>query len=98
MQKKIDINNVSVGGKPFVFIGGPCVIEGREITLKTAEALCRITEELGIPFIFKSSYDKANRTSIESFRGLGIEEGLKILAEIRQSTGIPVITDVHSAE
>ncbi|MBP6941614.1 MAG: 3-deoxy-8-phosphooctulonate synthase [Syntrophorhabdaceae bacterium] len=98
MQKKIDINNVSVGGKPFVFIGGPCVIEGREITLKTAEALCRITEELGIPFIFKSSYDKANRTSIESFRGLGIEEGLKILAEIRQSTGIPVLTDVHSAE
>jgi len=98
MQKKIDINNVSVGGKPFVFIGGPCVIEGREITLKTAEALCRITEELGIPFIFKSSYDKANRTSIESFRGLGIAEGLKILAEIKQSTGIPVLTDVHSAE
>jgi len=98
MQKKININNVSVGGKPFVFIGGPCVIEGREITLKTAEALCRITEELRIPFIFKSSYDKANRTSIESFRGLGIEEGLKILAEIKQSTGIPVLTDVHSAE
>lgn len=98
MQKKINIHNVSVGGKPFVFIGGPCVIEGREITLKTAEALCRITEELRIPFIFKSSYDKANRTSIESFRGLGIEEGLKILAEIKQSTGVPVLTDVHSAE
>jgi len=98
MQKKININNVSVGGKPFVFIGGPCVIEGREITLKTAEALCRITEELRIPFIFKSSYDKANRTSIESFRGLGIEEGLKILAEIKQSTGVPILTDVHSAE
>ncbi len=97
MQKRININNVSVGGKPFVFIGGPCVIEGRDITLKTAEMLCRITEQIGIPFIFKSSYDKANRTSIESFRGLGIEEGLKILAEIKNSLGIPVLTDVHSA-
>jgi 2-dehydro-3-deoxyphosphooctonate aldolase (KDO 8-P synthase) len=98
MQKRININNISVGGRPFVFIGGPCVIEGRDITLRTAEMLCRITEELRIPFIFKSSYDKANRTSIESFRGLGIEEGLKILAEIKRSTGIPVLTDVHSVE
>ncbi len=97
MQKRININNVSVGGKPFVFIGGPCVIEGRDVTLKTAEMLCRITEQIGIPFIFKSSYDKANRTSIESFRGPGIEEGLKILAEIKNSLGIPVLTDVHSA-
>jgi len=80
-----------------VFIGGPCVIEGRDVTLKTAEMLCRITEQIGIPFIFKSSYDKANRTSIESFRGPGIEEGLKILAEIKNSLGIPVLTDVHSA-
>lgn len=97
MQKRININNVSVGGKPFVFIGGPCVIEGRDVTLKTAEMLCRITEQIGIPFIFKSSYDKANRTSIESFRGPGIEEGLKILAEIKNSLGVPVLTDVHSA-
>ncbi|HOE17999.1 MAG TPA: 3-deoxy-8-phosphooctulonate synthase [Syntrophorhabdaceae bacterium] len=97
MQKRININNISVGGKPFVFIGGPCVIEGRDITLRTAEMLCRITETLGIPFIFKSSYDKANRTSIESFRGPGIEEGLTILAEIKDSLGIPVLTDVHSA-
>ncbi|MDD5009892.1 MAG: 3-deoxy-8-phosphooctulonate synthase [Syntrophorhabdaceae bacterium] len=98
MQKRINIHNVSVGGRPFVFIGGPCVIEGRDITLKTAEALCRITSDLQVPFIFKSSYDKANRTSIESFRGLGIEEGLKILAEIKDSVGIPVLTDVHSVE
>ncbi len=97
MQKRININNISVGGKPFVFIGGPCVIEGRDITLRTAEMLCRITETLRIPFIFKSSYDKANRTSIESFRGPGIEEGLTILAEIKDSLGIPVLTDVHSA-
>ena len=81
-----------------MFIGGPCVIEGRDITLKTAEALCRITSDLQVPFIFKSSYDKANRTSIESFRGPGIEEGLKILAEIKDSVGIPVLTDVHSVE
>lgn len=98
MQKRININNISVGGRPFVFIGGPCVIEGRDITLKTAEMLCRITEDLQVPFIFKSSYDKANRTSIESFRGLGIEEGLKILAEIKNTVGIPVLTDVHSVE
>ncbi|OPY72832.1 MAG: 2-dehydro-3-deoxyphosphooctonate aldolase [Syntrophorhabdus sp. PtaU1.Bin058] len=98
MQKRVNVNNVSFGGKPFVFIGGPCVIEGRDITLKTAEALCRITGDLRIPFIFKSSYDKANRTSIESFRGLGIEEGLKILAEVKDSTGVPVLTDVHSVE
>jgi 2-dehydro-3-deoxyphosphooctonate aldolase (KDO 8-P synthase) len=98
MQKRINIHNVSVGGRPFVFIGGPCVIEGRDITLKTAEALCRITSDLQVPFIFKSSYDKANRTSIESFRGPGIEEGLKILAEIKDSVGIPVLTDVHSVE
>lgn len=98
MQKRININSVGIGGKPFVFIGGPCVIEGRDATLRTAEMLCRITEELRIPFVFKSSYDKANRTSIESFRGPGIEEGLKILAEIKRSMGIPVLTDVHSVE
>jgi 2-dehydro-3-deoxyphosphooctonate aldolase (KDO 8-P synthase) len=98
MQKRVNVNNVSIGGKPFVFIGGPCVIEGRDIALKTAEMLCRITGDLQVPFIFKSSYDKANRTSIESFRGPGIEEGLKILAEIKDSTGAPVLTDVHSVE
>lgn len=81
-----------------VFIGGPCVIEGREITLRTAENMCRIAAELQIPFVFKSSYDKANRTSLKSFRGPGIEEGLRILADVKARTGVPVLTDVHSVE
>jgi len=86
------------GGKPFVFIGGPCVIEGRDITLRTAETLKRLTTSLDIPFVFKCSYDKANRTSITSYRGLGIEEGLKVLEEVRETFDVPVLTDVHSAQ
>ncbi len=97
MQKEITIGTVTIGRKPFVFIGGPCVIEGRDITLRTAERLVKITGDLGVPFIFKSSYDKANRTSISSFRGPGIEEGLAILREVKAALGIPVLTDVHSA-
>lgn len=96
MQKEVRIGPIRIGGKPFVFIGGPCVIEGREITLRTAEALKKLTTSLGIPFIFKCSYDKANRTSIDSYRGLGIEEGLKVLKEVRDTLGVPVLTDVHS--
>jgi len=79
-----------------VFIGGPCVIEGRDITLRTAERLAGIARRLGLPFVFKSSYDKANRTSVSSFRGPGIDEGLAILKEVRDTTGVPVLTDVHS--
>lgn len=98
MPKEVRVGNKPVGGKPFTFIGGPCVIEGRDITLRTAEGLSSVTAALGIPYIFKSSYDKANRTSVQSFRGLGIEEGLKVLAEVKELFGIPVLTDVHSAE
>jgi 2-dehydro-3-deoxyphosphooctonate aldolase (KDO 8-P synthase) len=79
VQKKVTVGSVTFGNKPFVFIGGPCVIEGREITLRTAEKLHTVTNRLGVPLVFKSSYDKANRTSLTSFRGLGIEEGLDIL-------------------
>jgi len=96
MCKEITIGNIKIGGKPFVFIGGPCVIEGRDITMKIAEQLKDITTSLGIPFVFKSSYDKANRTSVSSFRGLGIEEGLKILSEVQEHFKVPVLTDVHS--
>jgi 2-dehydro-3-deoxyphosphooctonate aldolase (KDO 8-P synthase) len=98
MQKIIDIGPVRIGEKPFVFIGGPCVIESRDITLKIAERLKEITTLLNIPFIFKASYDKANRTSVSSFRGLGIEEGLKILSEVREQFKMPVLTDVHTEE
>jgi len=96
MQKEIRIENITIGKKPFVFIGGPCVIESRDTTLKIAERLAGITAELDIPFIFKSSYDKANRTSVKSYRGPGIDEGLSILSDVKKSCGAPVLTDVHS--
>jgi 2-dehydro-3-deoxyphosphooctonate aldolase (KDO 8-P synthase) len=96
MPKEVKVGNVIFGRKPLVFIGGPCVIEGRDITLRTAERLAGIARRLGLPFVFKSSYDKANRTSVSSFRGPGIDEGLAILKEVRETTGVPVLTDVHS--
>ncbi len=98
MQKEIEIRGVRVGKRPFVFIGGPCVIETEAITLKIAELLVDITERLNVPFIFKSSYDKANRTSVKSYRGPGINEGIKLLARVRETFGCPVLTDVHSKE
>ena len=82
--------------KPFFLIAGPCVIESREMALETAAALKDICAELAIPFIYKSSYDKANRSSGKSFRGMGMERGLEILAEVRERVGVPVLTDVHT--
>ncbi len=96
MSKEVRIGGRSIGGKAFAFIGGPCVIEGRDITLRIAERLVVLTSRMSIPFIFKASYDKANRTSVANFRGPGIEEGLKILAAVRESFNVPVLTDVHS--
>jgi 2-dehydro-3-deoxyphosphooctonate aldolase (KDO 8-P synthase) len=84
--------------KPFFLIAGPCAIESRELALDTAAALKEITRELGIPFIYKSSFDKANRSSGKSFRGPGMEEGLAILAEVREKIGVPVLTDVHEVD
>ncbi|MEM7202303.1 MAG: 3-deoxy-8-phosphooctulonate synthase [Planctomycetota bacterium] len=86
------------GGAPFALIAGPCVIESRDSALRHADAISRICREAGVPLVFKSSYDKANRTSIRSFRGLGIEEGLSVLDEVRRDLGLPVLTDVHSPE
>lgn len=83
------------GAQPFFLIAGPCVIESEGLVLDTAGRLQEITRALGIPFIFKSSYDKANRTSHESFRGLGIEAGLRILQKVKRELGVPVLTDVH---
>ncbi len=85
------------GGRPFVFIGGPCVIESREHALQHAARLRVITDRAGIPFIYKSSFDKANRTSLSSYRGPGLEHGLKILAEVQREVGVPVLTDVHES-
>ena len=81
--------------QPFFLIAGPCVIESMQLQLDTAGKLKEITGELGIPFIFKSSFDKANRTSVSGFRGPGMEEGLKVLDEVRRQLGVPVLTDVH---
>lgn len=82
-------------GQPFFLIAGPCVVENEELQLRTAEKLKRIADRLGIMFIFKSSYDKANRSSDKSFRGLGMDEGLRILAKVREELNVPVLTDVH---
>lgn len=81
--------------RPLFLIAGPCVIESRELALESAGQLKEITARLDIPFIYKSSFDKANRTSSKSYRGPGMEEGLRILEEVRQAVGVPVLTDVH---
>lgn len=94
--KKTVNNPFSPGKKGFFFIGGPCVIENKKMAEQAADALKGISLSLGIPFIFKASYDKANRTSAGSFRGPGPEKGLKVLAEIRKKHIVPVLTDVHS--
>lgn len=84
--------------KPLFLIAGPCVIESREMALETAAELKALTSELGIPFIYKSSYDKANRSSGKSFRGLGMDNGLAILKEVREKIGVPVLSDVHGED
>lgn len=81
--------------KPLFLISGPCVVESEMLTMKTAETLKKITQKLGIPFIFKSSFDKANRSSHNSFRGPGMAEGLRILAKVKAELDLPIITDVH---
>ncbi len=84
--------------KPFFLIAGPCVIESEQMALDTAGLLKEITAGLGIPFIYKSSFDKANRSSGSSFRGLGMDKGLQILATVRQTIGVPVLTDIHEID
>jgi 2-dehydro-3-deoxyphosphooctonate aldolase (KDO 8-P synthase) len=84
--------------RPFFLIAGPCVIESQQLALDTAGRLKEITRELGIPFIYKSSFDKANRSSGSSFRGLGMDKGLEILAEVKKQIGVPVLTDIHEID
>lgn len=92
----MNLSGYEVGlDKPFFLIAGPCVIESRAMIMDIAAELKSITDELQIPFIFKSSFDKANRSSGSSFRGLGMAEGLQILADVRETLGVPVLTDVH---
>jgi 2-dehydro-3-deoxyphosphooctonate aldolase (KDO 8-P synthase) len=85
------------GGAPLLWIAGPCVIESRDFTLAIADSLATFAGRLGIPLVFKASFDKANRSSGKSFRGPGLEDGLKVLADVKRRTGLPVTTDVHEA-
>jgi len=96
-MKKVCIGDITIGER-LVLFAGPCVIESENSCLKTAKELKSITQNMGIPFIFKSSYDKANRTSTDSFRGPGAEEGLKILEKVKSITGVPVLSDIHCRE
>jgi len=92
----MDLCGFKVGlDQPFFLLAGPCVIESEALALDTAGQLKEMTDKLGIPFIYKSSFDKANRSSMDSFRGLGLEEGLRILQKVKDELGVPVITDVH---
>lgn len=95
---EFEIGDVQVGSGELFFIAGPCVIESEKHAMKMAEAISAITRELKVPYIFKASYDKANRTSIKSFRGPGVKEGARILHKIAETHRIPVLTDVHQAE
>ncbi len=97
VMEEFEIGNVPVGSGQLFLVAGPCVIESEAHVRKMADALQRITGDLGIPYIFKASYDKANRTSVRNFRGPGIVEGCRILRSIARATGLPVLTDVHQA-
>ncbi|MDO3384495.1 3-deoxy-8-phosphooctulonate synthase [Gilvimarinus sp. SDUM040013] len=95
-DKTVRVGEINIANNlPFVLFGGMNVLESRDLALRTAEAYAEVTQKLGIPYVFKASFDKANRSSIHSFRGPGMEEGLKIFQEIKSTFKVPVITDVH---
>jgi 2-dehydro-3-deoxyphosphooctonate aldolase (KDO 8-P synthase) len=99
VPRAVRIGPVTIGGgAPLALIAGPCVIESREAALRHAERLAAIAARAGVGLVYKSSFDKANRTAVDAFRGVGIDEGLAILAEVRRATGLPVLTDVHERE
>ena len=93
--KQVKVGKATFGGRKLVFIAGPCVIESVEGTMDLAEKLVRLAEELDVPLVFKASFDKANRTSVDSYRGPGLYEGLAILKEVRDRFHVPVLTDIH---
>ncbi len=98
-QKRVSAGNVTFGNDlPFVLISGPCQIESRDHAMRMAEFLADETRKAGVGFVFKSSYDKANRTSVSGQRGIGIDEGLRVLQDVREALGCPVLTDIHDAE
>ena len=95
--RTVDAGGVSIGGGPLVLIAGPCVIESEAHAIDTALALVEMTRRAGVPFIFKASYDKANRTSEASFRGPGLSAGVRVLGRVRDAAGVPILTDIHDA-
>lgn len=97
-MKKLILKDFEIGGDKLTIIAGPCAIESEYILFKTAEKLKEITGELGINYVFKASYDKANRSSIDSYRGLGIMKGLELLQKVKDKFDVPILTDFHSAE
>ena len=96
--QSVVVGGVTIGGGPLVLIAGPCVIESEAHAIETALALGEISRRAGTPFIFKASYDKANRTSGSSFRGPGLAEGVRILGRVREAAGVPILTDIHDAK
>jgi 2-dehydro-3-deoxyphosphooctonate aldolase (KDO 8-P synthase) len=95
----VKAGGIEIGaGRPLAVIAGPCVIESRDSALRHAAALKKTAERVGVPYVFKSSYDKANRSSVNSFRGPGLSKGLEILAEVKKQLGVPVLTDVHEID
>ncbi len=99
MNHHIRVADFSIGNDlPFVLLAGPCVIEGEDFSIKVATELRDIAARVGVPFVFKSSFDKANRTSVDGFRGPGLKEGLRILQRVKDEVGVPIITDVHTPE
>jgi len=98
-SREVQVGDVRIGGmRPLVLIAGPCVIEDEAMVLETSRLVARTAQEFGLPAIFKASFDKANRASISSFRGPGLEEGLRILAHAKSETGLPLVTDIHTPD
>lgn len=96
MVNLIKLNNFEIGGNKLTVLAGPCAIETKDILFRTAEYLKELTNELNINFVFKSSYDKANRSSLNSYRGIGIEKGLELLRQVKEEFQLPIVTDIHN--
>ena len=96
--KPVKLKNFEIGNDELTILAGPCAIESKDILFTVAEAMKKLTEELGINYVFKSSFDKANRSSIKSFRGPGLEEGLDLLAQVKKEFDLPIVTDIHTPD
>ncbi|MGM9994546.1 MAG: 3-deoxy-8-phosphooctulonate synthase [Candidatus Avigastranaerophilus sp.] len=97
MVNAVKLNNFEIGGGKLTILAGPCAIESKDILFKTAEYLKNLTDKLGINYVFKASYDKANRSSISSYRGLGMDKGLELLQQVKDEFNVPIVTDIHES-